>query len=125
MKNLILIAAAAALGIAGPAIAGPGNGNGHGHGHGNGHDGAEGGCPPGLAKKNNGCLPPGQAKKLGTGERWTEGYGTLYSYQRIPYDVRRRYRLSSRYHYYYDGGAIYVVDPSTMMIAQVISALLH
>ena len=25
--------------------------------HGRGH------CPPGLAKKNNGCLPPGQAKK--------------------------------------------------------------
>ncbi|MEO6432890.1 MAG: hypothetical protein ABIO29_02785, partial [Sphingomicrobium sp.] len=23
------------------------------------------GCPPGLAKKNNGCLPPGQAAKLG------------------------------------------------------------
>ncbi len=25
---------------------------------------AGGHCPPGLAKKNNGCLPPGQAKKL-------------------------------------------------------------
>jgi Ni/Co efflux regulator RcnB len=25
-------------------------------------------CPPGLAKKNNGCLPPGQAKKM-----WTVG----------------------------------------------------
>lgn len=25
-------------------------------------------CPPGLAKKNNGCLPPGQAKK------WRVGY---------------------------------------------------
>ncbi len=25
---------------------------------------AAGHCPPGLAKKNNGCLPPGQAKKL-------------------------------------------------------------
>ena len=25
---------------------------------------AAGRCPPGLAKKNNGCLPPGQAKKL-------------------------------------------------------------
>jgi hypothetical protein len=24
----------------------------------------QGSCPPGLAKKNNGCLPPGQAKKL-------------------------------------------------------------
>lgn len=30
---------------------------------------AAGNCPPGLAKKNNGCLPPGQAKKL-----WTVGY---------------------------------------------------
>ena len=29
---------------------------------------AAGHCPPGLAKKNNGCLPPGQAKKL-----WTIG----------------------------------------------------
>jgi hypothetical protein len=25
---------------------------------------AAGNCPPGLAKKGNGCLPPGQAKKL-------------------------------------------------------------
>jgi hypothetical protein len=30
---------------------------------------AAGNCPPGLAKKNNGCLPPGQAKKM-----WTLGY---------------------------------------------------
>jgi Ni/Co efflux regulator RcnB len=26
-------------------------------------------CPPGLAKKNNGCLPPGQAKKWAIGHR--------------------------------------------------------
>jgi hypothetical protein len=26
--------------------------------------GFAGGCPPGLAKKGNGCLPPGQARKL-------------------------------------------------------------
>lgn len=32
-------------------------------------------CPPGLAKKHNGCLPPGQAKK-----RWVVG-------QRLPHDV--------------------------------------
>ena len=25
-------------------------------------------CPPGLAKKNNGCLPPGQAKKYAIGQ---------------------------------------------------------
>jgi Ni/Co efflux regulator RcnB len=25
-------------------------------------------CPPGLAKKNNGCMPPGQAKKWAMGQ---------------------------------------------------------
>jgi len=130
MRHLALLVGAAALSIAGPALAKPGNGNGHGHGHayGNQHDrGAAGygagGCPPGL--RNKGCMPPGQAKKLYRGERYESGYGTLYTYQRIPYDVRRRYGLSSRYRYYYDNGTIYVVNPRTMLIAQVISALLR
>ena len=26
------------------------------------------GCPPGLSKKNNGCMPPGQAKKWAVGQ---------------------------------------------------------
>jgi Ni/Co efflux regulator RcnB len=30
--------------------------------------GRGGHCPPGLAKKNNGCLPPGQAKKWQMGQ---------------------------------------------------------
>ena len=121
MRDLILLAGAAALSLAGPALAKPGNG------HGRGHDSAygSGGCPPGLAKKNNGCLPPGQARKLGRGERWQNGYGSYYSYNRIPYDLRRRYALSSRYRYYYSGGTIYEVDPRTMLVAQVISALLR
>ena len=89
------------------------------------NDFAAGNCPPGLAKKNNGCLPPGQARKFYRGQRYPSGYGTLYTYQRIPYDLRRRYRLNSRYRYYYSGGYIYVVDPRTMLIAQVISALLR
>lgn len=29
----------------------------------------KGRCPPGLAKKNNGCLPPGQAKKWKVGHQ--------------------------------------------------------
>ena len=33
-----------------------------------------GNCPPGLAKKNNGCLPPGQAKKrYSVGQRLPNG----------------------------------------------------
>jgi hypothetical protein len=116
-----ILAGAAALALTGPALAKPGNG--HGNGNGNGHGG--GGCPPGLAKKGNGCTPPGQARKLGRGQRWQNGYGSAYTYNRIPVDLRRRYALSSRYRYYYSNGAIYVVDPRTMLIAQVISALLR
>ena len=122
MKLLILFGAAALLGLSNPALADPG------HGHGRGHNGQginEGGCPPGLAKKHNGCMPPGQARKLNRGQRFESGYGTIYSYQRIPYDLRRRYDLSPRYRYYYDNGTIYAVDPRTMLIAQVISALLR
>ncbi|HYD17094.1 MAG TPA: hypothetical protein VEF76_01280 [Patescibacteria group bacterium] len=36
-------------------------------------------CPPGLAKKNPPCIPPGQAKKYGVGQRLPEG-----AYQPVP-----------------------------------------
>ena len=35
-------------------------------------------CPPGLAKKNNGCMPPGQARKWAVGEPLPRGI-TYYS----------------------------------------------
>jgi hypothetical protein len=33
-----------------------------------GQQATQGFCPPGLAKKNNGCMPPGQAKKWAVGQ---------------------------------------------------------
>jgi hypothetical protein len=130
---MITLAGAAALAFAGPALAKPGHGNGNGpwkgHGYGYGERGpvgyGVGGCPPGLAKKHNGCLPPGQARKLYRGERWRSGYGSLYAYRRIPYDLRRRYDLDPYDRYYYSNGYLYRVDPRTMLVEQVISALLH
>ena len=126
-KAAFILAGAAALALTTPALGKPGNGHGNGNGHGYGNPHGEGygngGCPPGL--RNKGCMPPGQARKLARGERWQSGYGTVYTYGRIPYDLRRRYALSSRYRYYYSDGQIYVVDPRTMLIAQVISALLR
>lgn len=38
-------------------------------------------CPPGLAKKNNGCLPPGQAKKWAVGQPLPAGV-TVYAVPR-------------------------------------------
>jgi hypothetical protein len=47
------------------------------------------GCPPGLAKKDNGCLPPGQARKIARAQ---------YDYPRYDYVWGRR-GDDSRYRY--------------------------
>jgi len=44
---------------------------------------ASGHCPPGLAKKNNGCLPPGQAKKWAQGQPLPAGL----PYYLLPQDL--------------------------------------
>ena len=61
------------------------------------------GCPPGLAKKNNGCMPPGQAKKYDDDYR--------YSYSRyqpswwgMPYYDRGDYFYRDGYLMRLDGG---------------------
>ena len=123
MKPILIVAGAAALVAGGPALAQ------HGHGH-RDRDYSQNyrynrNCPPGLAKKHNGCMAPGQAKKYARGQRWRSGYGDYYAYQRIPYDLRRRYDLNRRYRYYYNDGYLYAVDPRTMLVQQVISALLR
>jgi hypothetical protein len=127
MTKLMMIAGAAALAFAGQAAAKPGNGHGHGWDN-NDREAAGygvGGCPPGLAKKHNGCMPPGQARKLARGQRFQQSYGSRYGYGQIPYNIRQQYGLSSRDRYYYSNGNLYQVDPRTMLVEQVISALLR
>ena len=131
MKHLLLLAGAAALATAGPVFAKPNKGKGNPHadhyGHGiNGVGYGVGGCPPGLAKKNNGCMPPGQFKKLyNVGQRYPLGYGQAWNYNQIPYDLRTRYDLDPYGRYYYGDGYMYQVDPTTMVIRQVLSAILR
>src|SRR3954469_9050909 len=123
MKQALLVATAATLAFAGPVFAKPGNGHGHGNAYGNGY--GAGGCPPGLAKKAIPCVPPGQAKKLyNVGQRFPRGYGSPLAYNQIPYDLRSRYDLSPYGNYYYDNGYLYRVSPRTMLIQQVVAALL-
>ena len=132
MKQILMLASAATLAFAAPALAKPGHGNGHGqvnpraYGY-NGPVGyGIGGCPPGLAKKNNGCMPPGLAKKLyNVGQRFPRSYGDRWSYNQIPYDLRQQYGLNPYGNYYYGDGYLYRVDPKTQLIQQVISALLY
>jgi len=132
MKQILMLVSAATLAFAAPALAKPGHGNGHGQGtpHAYGYNGPVGygigGCPPGLAKKNNGCMPPGLAKKLyNVGQRFPRSYGDRWSYNQIPYDLRQQYGLNPYGNYYYGDGYLYRVDPKTQLIQQVISALLY
>ena len=127
MKHLLIIASVAALAATAPAYAKPDHAKGHKGHHAQGHVGyGIGGCPPGLAKKNNGCLPPGQAKKLyNRGQRWPGNYGYAWNYNQIPYDLRDRYDFDDDYRYYYGDGYLYQVDPATMLISQVVRAILR
>jgi len=152
MKTLVLIAGATAFALASPALAKPGHGQGHdGQFHGSQAHGkadanskhgkhivttrngkqlyaldARGSCPPGLAKKDNGCMPPGQAKKLyNVGQRYNRNFGDRWSYNQIPYDLRSRYSFDRNDRFYYRNGYVYQVDPRTMLVQQVISALLR
>jgi len=83
-------------------------------------------CPPGLARKHNGCIAPGKARKLSRGQRYQSSYRyRTYSYNSIPSDLRRRYDLDRRNRYYYNNGYLYGVDPRTNVVEQVIQALLR
>ena len=63
------------------------------------------GCPPGLAKKGNGCMPPGQARKL---------VGTVLPAsilgQSLVGPYRNWYRDDANYLYRYDDNYIYRVN---------------
>lgn len=79
-------------------------------------------CPPGLAKKNNGCQPPGQAKQ------WHKG-------QPLPRDVRyeplpgelvvRMGVPPAGYKYVRVAGDILLVAVGTMMVVDAIEDLMR
>lgn len=61
-----------------------------------------GNCPPGLAKKRNGCLPPGQARQIAAERRW--------------YDDWWRYRDNDDWRYRYNDGYMYRINPVNGLI---------
>lgn len=141
MRKLLLIAGTAAMAMTMPALAKPGN-KGHGpaaHAKGKAakptvvrtrartvakpNYGANA-CPPGLARKGNGCLPPGQARKIFTvGQRIPTGYNFYTPYSNIPPAYRDRYGLATDGRYIYRDDSIYVVDPTTNLVSRIIDVI--
>lgn len=131
-KLLILAGAVSVLALPGAAIAKDHGRGGHGHDRNRmeRHDGDDRfdrdgghrhGCPPGLAKKHNGCLPPGQAWRIGQRAPWNSD--RYVDYNSLPSYYRDRYPDTSGYRYYYEGNRVYAVDPATRLIRSIIDIL--
>lgn len=79
-----------------------------------------GNCPPGLAKKNNGCRPPGQAKQWHKGQPLPAGI-TWYP---VPGELVVRLPVPPANHEYVRVGAdILLVTVGTMLVVDAIADL--
>ena len=82
-----------------------------------------GNCPPGLAKKNNGCLPPGQAKK-----RYQIGHPLPREvvYIEPPHDLMVTLRPApAGYKYVVVDGDLVKLALGTMLVVDAIDGLFH
>jgi len=73
------------------------------------------GCPPGLDKKDDGCLPPGQAKKY-LGARIQSNFAD----SRVPYQYRSWYRDDANHFYRSGDGFMYRVSRSNNLVDGII-----
>ena len=78
-------------------------------------------CPPGLAKKNNGCLPPGQVRNLTVGQPVPTNV-TVYSVAQPV--IRMLPPAPVGYRYARIGGDIVLVQQQNNIIVDIIQGLL-
>ena len=87
-----------------------------------GHERHKGKCPPGLAKKNNGCLPPGQAKKWHLGQPLAKDI----RYYELPQELRVRLPAPPPNHRYVQvAGDILMVAIGTSMVVDAIEDIMR
>ena len=79
-------------------------------------------CPPGLAKKGNGCMPPGQAKKWAMGRPLPRDV----IYHDLPYDLMRRMPPPPAGHRYVQvAGDVLLIAVGTAMVVDAIEDILR
>ena len=78
-------------------------------------------CPPGLAKKNNGCMPPGQARNWAVGQPIPRGV-TTYAVPQIV--IAQLPPAPYGYRYTRIGGDIVLVQQQNNLIVDIIQGLL-
>jgi hypothetical protein len=84
------------------------------------HYGGGKACPPGLAKKGNGCLPPGQAKKYAVGQP------LRVSYYAVPRPVLVTLPPAPvGYRYVMVNGDVLLIALGTMVVVDALAGLLR
>lgn len=79
-------------------------------------------CPPGLAKKGNGCMPPGQAKKWSKGHALPAGV----AYYPLPSDLLRRLPPPPPNHRYVQvAGDVLMIAVGTSMVVDALEDILR
>jgi len=82
-------------------------------------------CPPGLAKKTPACIPPGQANRMfNQGQRVPTTYRDFITRDTLFGRIPERYRddiPTGDYRYIYRDNVVYVVDPTTRLIRNIIN----
>ena len=78
-------------------------------------------CPPGLAKKNNGCLPPGQVQDLVVGQPVPKNVTVYQVAQPV---IRKLPPAPVGYRYERIGGDIVLVQQENNIIVDIIKGLL-
>lgn len=86
-----------------------------------GQQARSGNCPPGLAKKNNGCLPPGQAKKWSRGQQLSRDV----TYYRLPPDLLGRLVAPAGTEFVRVAGDILLIAAGTGMVLDAVEDLLR
>lgn len=82
----------------------------------------KGKCPPGLAKKNNGCLPPGQAKKWAAGKPLPSDL----KYSRLPGDLLKRLPPPPAQHEYVRiAGDVLLIAMGTLIVIDAVEDILR
>ncbi|WP_309661430.1 hypothetical protein [Sphingomonas sp.] len=77
------------------------------------------GCPPGLAKKHNGCMPPGQLKNSLLGRVIPVAYRNGI----VPLGLQDLYGDTPNYYYRYGDGNMYRVNRSSNLIEALLPLL--
>jgi len=79
-------------------------------------------CPPGLAKKGNGCMPPGQAKKWAMGRPLPRDL----AYHDLPYDLMIRLPAAPAGHRYVQvAGDVLLIAVGSSMVVDAIQDILR